>query len=94
MGWWGARINTSVTDTPKWPQQWSIFASNATKVAKLMDNINKQSCGSLQPSVEPPDPFKANWVLMYVLHAQETSPRSRVMNCWQWQTHDSLVYCY
>ena len=44
---------------------------------------------------QPPEPFKANWTLVYILHAQETSHRrSSVMNCWLWQKHDSLVYCY
>ena len=38
-GWWGATKwrakHTSVTDIPKWPQQWSICALNATKSSQL-----------------------------------------------------------
>ena len=50
-------------------------------------------------SEQPPEPFEANWAFMPVclthLMASEIShKRNKVMNCCQWQIHDSLVYCY
>ena len=65
MGWWEA-----TTDTLKWLQQWSIninfMFQIPQKVAKSVDNINKQSYGQVSACEQPPEPFEAYQTLVYI----------------------------